>query len=149
MINYVALKTECTTDPTGLGLVVPYNAGEDGTVASILNLRRASIQIKRRDIAPREVFHALALADLVTNPGATSNSYLESLLTSPFELQLLNDDGTSTPVRDNVLSLLKAGASGTKTRLAALETRDGSRAEQLFGMGTFIQPSDIVQARNS
>lgn len=146
-ISYSALKTECQTDPTGLGLTAQFNAGNDSIVADILNLPRVAIQIKRGDIQPSEVFHALDLADLVTNPGATTNSYLECLLTAPYTLRLLNDDGSNTPVQTNILTLLKAGSTPTKTRLSALTTRNGSRAEQLFGAGTFLTATDVALAR--
>lgn len=40
------------------------------------------------------------------------------------------------------------GTSGavTRTRILALAVRSGSRAEQLFGVGTVIAPSTIAQA---
>lgn len=139
------LKTELTTDPTGIGYAALQAQGL-GAVATAINLPRASIQVKRADISPSEVFHALDLTDLVTNPGATTNSYLECLLTAPYPLRLQNDDGTDTPVKANVVSILKSGASGTKTRLLALQTRDGSRAEQLWGTNTTVPVLDIQNA---
>ncbi len=153
-INYTTLKTECQTNPNGYSdsgftLAQAYSGGFDQLCANMLNASRAAVQIKRADISPSEIFHALDLTDLVTNAGATANSYLESLLTAPYNLRLVNDDGTNTPVQTNVLALLKTGSSATKTRLVALQTRDGSRAEQLFGAGTFITALDIVQSRSA
>ncbi len=154
-ISYTALKTELTTNPNaytgtdGLTLTQLYTAGADQACADVLNLVRAAIQIKRADISPSEIFHALDLVDMITNPGATTNSYMESVLTAPFPIRLQNDDGSDTPVQTNLLTLLKTGTTATKTRLAALRTRNGSRAEQLFGAFTTLMAADIVQARAS
>jgi hypothetical protein len=141
-----ALATELTTDPTALGYAATVASGADQATADIINLARVAIQIKRSDITPSEIFHALDLVDLVTSPTATVNSYMESLLTAPFPIRLINDDGSSTPVQTNVLTLLKTGSTGTKTRLAALQTRAGSRAEFLWGAGFIVTAGMVATA---
>jgi hypothetical protein len=155
-ISYTALKTECQTNPlaltsslTGLTLSQHFALGDDSIVADILNVARAAIQIKRADVSPSEIFHALDLVDLQSNPGAASNSWMEAVLTAPFTVRLQNDNGTDTSVMTNLVSLLKVGTTATKTRVLALATRAGSRAEQLFGANTFITASDVAIARAS
>lgn len=148
-VNIPQLKTELLTDPLGLGYAPTVASRDDSITASIINQIRAGILIKRADVSPSEVFHALDLVDLIASPTATMNSYLQSLLTAPYSIRLLNDDGTSTPVQTNVLTLLKTGSTPTKTRLIALQTRAGSRSEQLFGAGTIVTANDIALALTS
>lgn len=148
-INYPQLKTEITTDPNNYGYAPLLAIGNDQGIADILNLSRVAIQIKRADIDPSEIFHALDLADMVTNGTATQIGWMEACLDAPYTIRLLNEDGTDTPVQSNWLALLKTGTTPTKTRLAALRTRAGSRAEQLFGANTFVTPADVALARNA
>lgn len=148
-IDYAALKTELLADSQGYGYAPYLASGNDTMLANLLNQVRPAIQIKRADIGPSEIFHALALSDMVTNAQTTQIGWMEALLDAPYTIRLLNEDGTDTPVQANILSLLKAGTTDTKTRLAALRTRAGSRGEQLFGASTFISIADIALARNA
>jgi hypothetical protein len=145
-MDYAALKSEILADPATIGYAPFVSVGNDTGVASLLNARRASILIKRADIDPSEVFHALALADLITNPGASTIGWMESLLTAPYSIRLLNEDGTDTPVKANIVSLLKTGTNATRDRLLLLQTRIGSRLEQLFGAGSYVTAADIAIA---
>lgn len=54
----------------------------------------------------------------------------------------------SANVRAAVLSIFAAGTA-SRAALAALQTRKGSRAEQLFGSGTRITAEDLAKARDS
>jgi hypothetical protein len=60
-------------------------------------------------------------------------------------VRLFNDDGSNGPVALNLIAMFTAG-SGTLTRLTALAQRQGSRAEQLFGVGVRVSASDIGAA---
>jgi hypothetical protein len=145
-MDYLALKNEILTDPTGIGYAPFVAVGNDSGVRDLLNEKRTGILIKRADIDPSEIFHALALADLTTNPGASTIGWMESLLTAPYSIRLLNEDGTDTPVKANIVSLLKAGTNSTRDRLLLLQTRIGSRMEQLFGAGSYVTFADIAIA---
>ena len=142
----VQLKTELNTDPNGYGYAADLNSGNDAGLVAKLNLRRATIRVKRDDVSASEIFHAVAVTDLVTNPGASQLEYLNALIQAPFPVRLLNDDGSATPVRTNVISLFKSGTASL-TRLAALETRDGSRVEDLFGRGVSVSDVDVANAK--
>lgn len=144
-IDYAVLRTEMETDPNGYGYAPLLAAGADQALADMLNEVRASIDIKRADISSGEVFHAIALGDLKSNPNSFEAQWWGALLNRSDAIRLVNEDGTATPVRANVLQVVTGSTS--RTRLAALETRKGSRAEQLFGAGTSVRHEDVMKAR--
>lgn len=151
MIDYAVLANEITTDPETYGYAAPLAAGNDSAIAALLNKLRdgtdgeTAISIKRADVSSSEIFHAIAVADLVNQPGASQLEWFNALLHLQTPIRLLNDDGSATPVRANVIALFKAGTPSL-SRLAALETRFGSRAEQLFGTGVVVTANDVAQA---
>lgn len=149
-IDYAVLKTECTTDPTNIGVDDAFSAGADGRVAEILNQVRGTIAIRRNDVTPLEVLESIDLRDFIANPPGVNNmpmaqSWLESL-TQFAAVRLFNNDGTDSLVKDNLDRLL-ANTQGSQNRLNTVGVRNGSRAEQLFGQGTTISPNDVVIAR--
>jgi len=152
-INYAALKTELQTDPQTYGYAAALAAGEPETVAALLNKVRngtdgeAAITINRTTISPTEVLRVITVGDFRANLTNMAASWFESV-TQYGTLQLRDAQGASTPTRDNFIALFSNG-SATLTRLAALETRNGSRAEQLYGEGTVITPQDIATAMRS
>ena len=153
-INHQALQTELQTDPTALGYAASVASGNDEATAAILNQIRAGITIRRADIEPREIAAAIAVADYTAlggNPTAAQLSterrflsWLTAIMAVP-SLRLLNDDGSNTPVIDNFQAMFAAG-TGTRTRLIALASRQGTRAEQLFGVGTVVSAADVAKA---
>ena len=144
-----SLHAEIVNDPTGLG----YKEADgvtwkgDQVIADLLNEVRVAIQIKRSDVDASEVFHAIALGDLVNNPGASQLEWFNALLHLTTPIRLLNADGSATPVRENVIGIVRNGTA-TLQRLAALETRAGSRAEQLWTEGIVISAGDVGRAAN-
>ena len=173
-IDYAALRTELTTDPRGYG----YNAAarNDTLMAEIIDTIRdgtnppanptggtpagnadGHIDIKRSDVKASEIVLAIDLGDMPSLPTNPNNSqlsqerrslaYLQMLSCMTDPVQLLNDDGSNTPVVSNVAGIFTAG-SATLTRLNALRTRFGSRAEELFGRDTIITADDIGKALN-
>ena len=173
-IDYAALRTELTTDPRGYG----YNAAarNDSDMAARINLIRDGsagtvptnptgdggsangvILIKRNDVVAAEIVVAIDLADIPALPTNPNNSqlsserrslaYLQMLSCMPGTVRLLNDDGSNTPVVSNVAGIFNAG-SATLTRLNALRTRPGSRAEEKFGRNVAVTIDDIGKALN-
>jgi hypothetical protein len=150
-----ALRTEIATDPRGYGYAAKVAAADDRGLAGLLNLARAAIPIKRADITPAEVFGAINVADytaLPANPSAAQLSserrylaWLSGLAAVP-AVRLQNDDGTDGPVIANLKAMFAAG-TGTLTRLQALQTRSGSRAEELFGATVAVTPEQCGAAR--
>jgi hypothetical protein len=153
-IDYTVLKTELNTDPNAYGYAAPRNAGNDVTLAELVNLVRATIQIRRSDITPQEVAAAIDVVDYTALPGSPTAAQLSTerrflaWLTAVFALptmRLLNDDGSNGPIISNFQAMFGA-ATGTRTRLIALASRNGSRGEQLFGAGTIITSFDVARA---
>lgn len=149
-----ALRTELQTDPAALGYAALVASGNDAGLASLLNAPRAGIAVRRADISTQELAEAILVTDftaLPANPTAAQLSserrYLAWLtgLLAGSAVRLLNDDGTDTPVVANLKAIFAAG-TGTHTRLVALASRQGSRAEQLWGRGATVGASDVAAA---
>lgn len=63
-IDFAALKTECTGDPSALGLSTPFSAGAFSTVTGLLNAVLQSIDIDRDLVESWMVFDACAPAEV-------------------------------------------------------------------------------------
>lgn len=149
------LKSELQTDPTGLG----YNSSQrnDTDMAAKINLARVTIQIRRTDVTPTEIWSQINIADMIAiaaSPTATQLSterrqlaWLQGI-SSLLSLRLVNDDGSDTVVITMAKSIFTAG-SPTLTRLNTISNRNGSRAEQLYGRDTFVPVTDVSKALNS
>jgi hypothetical protein len=149
-MDYAALRAELLTDPLALG----YAALSDAQAAARLNATDTGRTRRRADVSSAEITQSVTVADytaLGANPTAaalsTERRYLAwlALIAAAPSVRLLNDDGSNTPVIDNLLAMFPAG-SGTRTRLQALATRAISRAEEL-GLGT-VAPGDVTLARD-
>ena len=137
-MDYVALKSELQTDPTSLGYAAAIASGSDNILANLINAVSQSININRATVTNVEVFNAI---------DATDYAGLTSAKKSDLQLVLTPDTVTvnNANVRTILASIFGAG-SATRTALLALQTRKGSRAEQLFGAGVFVTESDIAIA---
>jgi len=144
MIDYAALKTEIQTDPNAYGYAGPLASRTDWQVAALLNQARSGISMPRPDVTPLEILEAIRVTDFVPSPNVLYASWLESLTQFP-SVRILKDNGTDTRVMTNLMTIL-ANGSQSETRLRALASRAGSRAEQLFGVGTVIADGDIGRA---
>lgn len=137
------LKTEIlTTNPATYAANVAI--GAVGKVAEQLNEVQAGISIPRSNITPQEILEAIRVQDLNTTTNVVAGSWFESVMQSP-SMRLINPNGTDTRVLNNIMFLL-ANGSHSETRLRALATRTGSRAEQLWGEGTVVQAQDVQEA---
>ena len=143
--DLAGLRTECLTNPNNYSYTDPfagtktltqwYQAGDDTIVANILNQTRAGITIYRTDVAPDEVKEAVAIAQLTTSATAAVSSLQAAWLNAFFSgaaVRLINKSGTDTRVLTNLLAVL-TNASASETRVRALGSRTGTRAEQLWG----------------
>ena len=144
VIDYAALKIELQTDPNAYGYAPLIAAGNMQGLADKLNQVRAAISIPRPDVAPEEVLEAIRLSDLRSATTAVQAAYMQSLLVRP-NIRILKENGTDARVLTNLMDILTNG-SASETRLRALATRTGSRAEQLFGPGAWLSWSDITTA---
>lgn len=152
-----ALKTELQSDPRGYGYAQWITAGSDNNLAATINTIRDGtagtvptnptaaggaasgiISVKRPDISVDELMEAIAATDLAA-VNSLQQEYFQILLSRP-QVQLLKADGTDTRRWTN-LKLGIGNAGGSQTRLTALASRPGSRAEELFGQA--VSSSDI------
>lgn len=138
------LLAEITNDPAGLGyagktaqqIVDMINAPRDGVVIAVIVPKSTVLQIMA--LAP---FRAAALPE----PGRTG--WLELLA----NIRALSE-GLS-PLDAVVSAMLTQAVSdgvlteGEKMQLDALGQRDGSRAEQLWGVWTVVSLNDVARVR--
>lgn len=167
-VDIAQLKAECLTNPNNYSYTDPaagtktltqwFLAGDDTIVANILNRTRANITIYRTDVTPQEVTEAIAVANFVA--AGSQTSYGAAWFTNFGSLpavRLLTKAGANTRVMTNLLAIL-TNASASETRLIALGSRTGTRAEQLWncvapntGVGceyVTVSPFHVQQARN-
>jgi hypothetical protein len=138
------LQSELLTDPTSLGYAALRTAHNYVGLAAVLNLARAGISFPRPDVTPLEILEAIKVTDFVSNPNVLYASWFESL-TQFSSVRILKTDGADTRVMTNLMTIL-ANGSASETRLRALASRLGSRAEQLWGMGSTVSVMDISGA---
>ncbi len=134
-MDYAALKAEITTDPTGLG----YAGKADAACADLINLVRATIQIDRTSIPAAEVIEATVPSEWAALTTQEKDRYA-----------LLIGAGSINPKGPNTRAVFQAmfgPPTTTRGNLIALQSRDGSRAEQLFGIGMVVNHLDIAAAR--
>lgn len=150
-INYAALKAELQTDQNAYGYAAMIAAGQMQTIADTLNLSRVGISVPRPDVSPQELLEAIKVTDFIPANNARYHpmlgSYFESI-TQITPVRILKDNGTDTRVMTNIMTLLADG-SASETRVRALASRRGSRAEQLFGPRTSVSWEDVHKALNN
>jgi len=135
-INYIQLKAEIQTDPLSLGYATPLAAGNHSALADLLNQLRGTIAIQR-DTAPAwEVFECIVPAEWAALT-AQEKQRIQTILA----MGTVSIKGPNT--RSAFLAAFAAGTA-TRTALAAMQNRQGSRAEQLFGQAVTV--ADVAQA---
>lgn len=139
-ITIAALKTEFTTDPTGLGYAAFLANGSDQSLADTINLPRASIQVGNENVGAFQLIGAINHTDFAA---------LTALLLAKLQVLLLPGfvDATNANTQAIITDLVSAASAGTKTAVAALMTRNGSRAEQLFGNNQVVTIQQAAQSR--
>ena len=137
-IDPSALKTELTTDPVGMGYVLATPI-EDSDVGNIRTLINASGRTVDRELAEnREVVEAIRPAEFEAL--SVEKRDLVLLMLQPVVLDLRNAN-----IRSAFASAFGAGTT-TRTNLIALQTKTGSRAEELFGESVTVGSRDIARA---
>lgn len=139
-MDYAALKTYIQTDPDGLGFAPYLAAGNDTAVVGLLNAPQASIQVA--NLVP---WATLTAAIDATELPSISDATLQSL---SLRFQLIGArevyDLTNTALWTIIQAYFGGGTTPkTYANLQALQHRNGSHAEQLFGVGTVIAGRDI------
>ncbi len=135
------LNTELTTDPQTLAYTP--SDGDDAADAGIINLPRVSIQ-RDNFVRAFDISEAVDPADWPTvNSDQFKRDLWRDVLLSAGSQGLINANANN--IKAKVLVVF-AAASATRANLLALQTRDGSRAEMLWGDGSFVTVAAIAIA---
>ena len=137
-VTTAQLRSELLTDPTGLGYAPFIAAGSDSEIVEAVNRIRATISVFRDDVAASELLAALVKTDW--NGLAAGDKQLFQAVVSAQRL-----DMTSAALRGTLIALFPAG-SATRTNLTAAASREGSRAEKLWGLGASVSIADVALA---
>lgn len=140
-VPLTALRNEIQNDPAGLGYAAMVAAGADGAIAEALNEVRAGAPyaIYRTDVPVQDVVAAIAPADF-TALTAIQLSRLQLL----FLGGLVNAANTNT--RQILQAIFSGASAGTVAAMAAVATRQGSRAEVLWGANAHVTADDVAWA---
>jgi len=144
-VDLAALKTEIQTDPTGIyGSVSP---GHTQGFADAINERKVSIQMDNF-VSAFQIVEAVVPGEY---PSVGADQFKRDMWRDIIVSVTGGERGTinanATNLKAKVLTIFAVGT--TRTNLAALQTRDGSRAEQLFGLNTTITHKDVGLALGS
>ncbi len=120
-IDLVALASELTNDPLALGYVNRDPVGNHEK----LNQIRTTIQIDRDIIPSYEVLDATIPAEYTAISASEKEIY--TLFVSAGEINVRSANTRSA------LAAMFLGGTTTRTNLRALQSNNGSRAQQLFG----------------
>ena len=145
LAQLAVLKTELLTDPNGYGYAPLIADTNNPALAELVNRSRAAIQMPRPDVTPLEILEAIAVEDFVTSQTVLMGSWFESLTQFP-SIRILKENGTDARVMSNIMKVLKNGTA-SETRIRALAVRNGSRAEQLFGVGVTVSVQEVIDAQ--
>lgn len=132
------LKAELLTDPAAIGYAALLAAGSHNRVADALNLPRVGQSVQRSVVATWEIVEATVPAEWAALTAAERQRY--QTLTA---LGTINVQGPN--VRSQFAAMFGAGTT-TRTNLLALQSRQGSRAEALFGEGERVTAEQVALA---
>ena len=132
------LNTELTTDPNAYGYAPLIAVGQTNSLANMLNLVRVGIAIKRTTVPSAEIALAIVPADYFNITQASRREWIRMVMG-------LGEVPTgSQDILDGFIAIFTGDQS--LTNLNALRTRDGSRAEQLFGYDVRATRADVLGA---
>ncbi|MHA2263678.1 MAG: hypothetical protein ACXAEN_14880 [Candidatus Thorarchaeota archaeon] len=134
-VQILELKIELTTDPAALG----YDGTSNAQAADILNLVRDTITVDRRYISNEELLTAVIGTEFMALGAAEQRGWLAVMSLDQVPVANAN-------IRGQILAIWGAGTA-TRTNLAALQTQDGSRAEQIWWQGIGVSHAEVSKAR--
>lgn len=138
------LSTELQNDPQSLGYAALVTAGSDGGIATLLNTV-GSAQVPANPVSKDQFLLALAPIYLVLPTLSTTIQQKWDRILEVIEASLIIEVGSA-----NVQALLDAAVTDSvltfDQRSQFPATRNGTRAEVLFGPGTIIDPNDVAHA---
>jgi len=135
-IDLASLKTEIQTDPQGYGYT-----GSNLQISNALNLIRVTEVVTRKTISAEELQISIIIAEYTTLTDVARMGWNAILIVAASH----GIDVSNTALRNQILAIWGAGTA-TRSNLATLQTRIGSRAEVLFGEGTTISDHLVEEA---
>jgi hypothetical protein len=137
------LKTELTTDPAVLGYAPFVTNKDDNGLSDLINASRGggAFQVARDPIGGDELFAQVDPTDFSVLT-TTQLAQLQVLLT------LRRIDMRLPAMRTILAGVFPTGAT-TRAAITAFLTRNGSRAEVLWGPGKVVTTNEIDQALHS
>jgi len=138
-IDLVALNTEITTDPTGRGYAPFVSSGHTQGVADLLNEKQSAIRMDNF-VTGTQLLEAVVTTDYPTTSAEQDKRDLwRDVLAAVISEGTIN--ANATRIKTHVLQVFSGAA--TRSNLAALQTRDGSRAEVLFGRDSVVTHRNV------
>lgn len=131
-MNYLALKSEIELDPVTLS----YGGKSDAEIADIMNSYATGRTVNQEIIDTWEILEATVPAEWTALTAAEKQRYQTII-----SCGTVNVKGTN--IRSQLAAMFIAGTT-TRTNLLALQTKTGSRAEELFG--GVVSHLDIAKA---
>ena len=128
------LNTEITTDPVGMG----YSLTDNSLTAELLNTPRAAYQVPNEEVSVQEILDATDFTEL--SQASQQRGYM--ILTAREDIQV-------TPAIVVLVQEIFGPGTNSRAQLSLLQTRDGSRAEEVLGrQGVKISSSNVNEALN-
>jgi len=142
-IDLAALKTEMETGPLATEIAPLITAGSTQAIADVLNTPDVSRQIDNF-VTAIDITEAVDPIDFPT----ASNEQWKRDLWRDILLSVSSEDeinANATNLKAKVL-LIFSPATDTRTNLAALQTRNGSRIEVVFGLNLTVSHGQVAKA---
>jgi len=134
------VKAEIDADPAGLGYAAMESAQNWNGIRDALNLSRVGVAVDRRFVHVNELTEALVYSELI----ALTDAARDALLI----LFAVAANSTLDPLNANIRGFFTGAfgpATQTRINLTALTSRQGSRAEFLWGDGVVVSDT-LVEA---
>jgi len=169
----VTLEAELKNDPQGLGYAPFLAAGDFLNLVACLNFIRDGVTpfpnngivgaavagVRNQSVSVQDIIGAINTADLITNnvsTAVTADQFgkltLFAALCNDGSVALTNADGSDNNNAKTLKQIVQnPGTQGSRAAIVALETRNGSRAEQLFTLsgspaGVIVTNADVQAA---
>lgn len=137
-IDYTALRSEIENDPNSRGYAQYRTSGADNQIVALLNAVLVGNKINT-GLIQSYLFGGLIVGSEYTAKTVSQQNYIQMLMVAPYI------DINNANIAAGLSAIFPSGTS--RANIIAAQQRDGSRAETLFGAGTFISDSDVARAR--